>query len=172
MSNGNTLTPLTPSLIPPRRVEDCEHNSIGGTSTIASPLVLTGVEIDSVQKETVLDETSYRDVQVCTIRRPPMPKTRRRNRYGPANDTSVGLSDSVSEALKNLGAKEWRMRIEALQQMKKLAGKLRHLNERDLLNIMDQLTHRLSDGNSKVVLAALEVRDLSSRVSFVTTLVW
>ena len=94
-----------------------------------------------------------------------MPKTRRRNRNGPANDTSVGLSDSVSEILKNLAAKEWRVRIDALQQMKNITGKLRQLNERDILNIMDQLTHRLSDGNSKVVLAALEVPDPLLRVN-------
>lgn len=89
--------------------------------------------------------------------RPPKPM---HQKTGSVKSSSIPLQDhaqSMTEVLSKLNAKDWRDRITALEQLRNFTGRLQHFKEKEVLNIIDQLSYRLNDGNSKVVLVTLEV---------------
>lgn len=69
---------------------------------------------------------------------------------------------NVEQMCQMLNSRDWKDRMEALKKLQKDASCVKHLTETQALEVMDQMTARLNDGNSKVLLIALEVNSLHS----------
>ncbi|KAK9817952.1 hypothetical protein WJX72_004805 [[Myrmecia] bisecta] len=67
------------------------------------------------------------------------------------------VADSLANALVRSVSKDWRERGAALTSLADLAPHLPDLPDAQLVSVVDHLTQRLSDGNSKVAIQALEV---------------
>lgn len=70
--------------------------------------------------------------------------------------TAEGAAAAVQQALNQISSKDWRDRITGLKSMAGASSAVPGIADSLLMNLIDQITHRLSDGNSKVIVAALE----------------
>ncbi|KAG1676614.1 hypothetical protein FOA52_008743 [Chlamydomonas sp. UWO 241] len=69
---------------------------------------------------------------------------------------SVDAQDSLSRAMAQLGAKDFREKIQGLKSVDAIAGSLVAAPDTVLMGLLDSVTMRLGDGNSKVNVQALE----------------
>lgn len=69
----------------------------------------------------------------------------------------VEAAGQLQDALNSITSKEWRERLQGLKTIKGLASRLAYVPDSLLVTLMDQMTYRLSDGNSKVIVSGLEV---------------
>lgn len=112
-------------------------------------------------------------VSLMAVPRPPGSTTPERSRYGGhAGGGAIARPGSLSarapvapEALESLSrlaqqlsAKDWRQRMEALKGLEASVKDLAAAPDSALMQVMDTITPRLTDGNSKVATTALEVR--------------
>lgn len=69
----------------------------------------------------------------------------------------VEAAGQLQDALNSIASKEWRERLQGLKSIKEITPRLAYVPDSLLVTLMDQMTHRLSDGNSKVIVSGLEV---------------
>lgn len=143
---GN-LSPLTPSITPPSRT------SAGSTS----------LEHHSREYSSGSDHRQHRLSRKGTsegsdISRVPSGKQLGR---GPSQDVvDVEAASQLQDALNSISSKDWRERLEGLRCIEALTPRLGYVPEGLLVTLLDQVTHKLSDGNSKVIVNGLEVRSI------------
>jgi len=74
-----------------------------------------------------------------------------------SSEAQSEVSELVGFATAGLNAKDWRQRIDALHRLDGLVGRLKNLDSKDVVSLMDHVSLRLNDGHSKVVHVSLEV---------------
>jgi len=85
----------------------------------------------------------------CT---PPVRLGRSRLDEGPADGEAIGLE----RALELMASKDWRQRMTGLRAVAAAAETVPGESDAVVIPLMDTITQRLSDGNSKVIVVALE----------------
>eukprot|EP00210_Caulerpa_lentillifera_P002627 g2511.t2 len=148
--SGSTLTPMTPSLTPPSLASRVDPSN--GFLSPTSRLVDRDEEEIKSSNEWGTSDVRHQ------VHRPPKPLQQKPGSSKNAVNPLQEPTHSVTEILGRLNAKDWRDRISALEDLRHFTDRFQYLKEKDLLNVIDQLTYRLNDGNSKVVLVSLEVR--------------
>lgn len=145
---GNDLSPVTPSIHPPERSKIDEQSNID-----SSPETIHTKYSKAFGNHSESKRSTENDVSDKRLLKQP-----HRHASRSSGAESIHLPETFYQAVMDLSSKDWRSRIDALQQIETMAEKLKSASDRDLLNVMDQLTYRLTDGNSKVVLVTFEVR--------------
>ncbi|GMH44231.1 hypothetical protein BSKO_12165 [Bryopsis sp. KO-2023] len=156
LASQGSFSPLTPSITPPSRtslcssgVESYDQRSPGQSSTSETRHHRLLRKGSSESSETGSHRSSCRPPP-----RPPIAPNCSRTVSQDIED--VEASGKLQDALNLISSKDWRERMVCLKTIGSITSRLTNVPEIMLLSCMDQITHRLSDGNSKVIVSALE----------------
>lgn len=94
----------------------------------------------------------FQSLSVDSTQRPRAPSRSRRS----ATPNSTEAEENFQETLEKISSKDWRERQQGLQALEKDLLGLGEVQESKLISAFDALVPRLSDGNSKVVVQALQ----------------